>query len=258
MNPHILVVEDEEALAMLLQYNLEARVTPSRPSRDGEEALTRWSKEACPTSSSSTGCCQVSGIEVCRRLRQRPETSNLPIIMLTARGEETDRMRGLDTGADDYIVKPFSMTELSARVRAVLRRASARTRGRRCSARRHRDRPGAHRVNRAARTVQLGPTEFRLLDYFMQHPGRVFSREQLLDGVWGSDVYVETAPSTCISAGCARRSTAATRPTRSAPCAALAMRSTIDLRRARKSPILIDFYPRGACGRRFRRSLAGW
>ncbi|MCR9268185.1 MAG: winged helix-turn-helix domain-containing protein, partial [Alphaproteobacteria bacterium] len=134
---------------------------------------------------------KVSGIEVCRRLRGRQETANVPIIMLTARGEETDRVRGLDTGADDYVVKPFSMTELFARIRAVLRRI----------------RPGlaediinagditmdrvAHRVKRADREIHLGPTEFRLLDYLMQHPGRVFSREQLLDAVWGSDVYVE-------------------------------------------------------------------
>jgi len=134
----------------------------------------------------------VSGIEVCRRLRQRSETRNLPIVMLTARGEETDRIRGLDTGADDYVVKPFSMSELCARIRAVLRRI----------------RPGlaqdevrqgditidrvAHRVKRGEEEIHLGPTEFRLLDYFMQHPGRVFSREQLLNAVWGSDVYVET------------------------------------------------------------------
>jgi two-component system phosphate regulon response regulator PhoB len=134
----------------------------------------------------------VSGIEVCRRIRQRPETRNLPIIMLTARGEETDRIRGLDTGADDYVVKPFSMTELCARVRAVLRRI-------RPGLAEDRVRHGdlmidrvAHRVKRKGQEVHLGPTEFRLLDYFMQHPGRVFSREQLLDAVWGSDVYVET------------------------------------------------------------------
>jgi two-component system phosphate regulon response regulator PhoB len=134
---------------------------------------------------------KVSGIEVCRRLRSRQETRNLPIIMLTARGEEADRIRGLDTGADDYVVKPFLMKELFARVRAVLRRI----------------RPGlaedkvvvgdisidrvAHRVTRSQTEVHLGPTEFRLLDYLIQHPGRVFSREQLLDAVWGSDVYVE-------------------------------------------------------------------
>ena len=134
---------------------------------------------------------KLSGIEVCRRIRGRPETRNLPIIMLTARGEESDRVRGLDTGADDYLTKPFAMTELQARIRAVLRRI----------------RPGladdrinhgdividrvAHRVRRAGKEIHLGPTEFRLLDHLMQHPGRVFSREQLLDAVWGSDVYVE-------------------------------------------------------------------
>jgi two-component system phosphate regulon response regulator PhoB len=134
---------------------------------------------------------KVPGIEVCRRLRAKPDARNIPIIMLTARGEESDRIRGLDTGADDYVTKPFSTTELLARVRAVLRRI----------------RPGladdrlvfgdivvdrvSYRVKRGERDVHLGPTEFRLLDYFMQHPGRVFSREQLLDAVWGSDVYVE-------------------------------------------------------------------
>ena len=134
---------------------------------------------------------KVSGIEVCRRLRTRAETRNVPIIMLTARGEESDRIRGLDTGADDYITKPFSMTELTARIRAVLRRI-------RPGLSEDRIRHGdividrvAHRVKREGREVHLGPTEFRLLDYLMQHPGRVFSREQLLDAVWGSDVYVE-------------------------------------------------------------------
>jgi len=134
---------------------------------------------------------KISGIEVCRRLRQRAETRNVPIIMLTARGEESDRIRGLDTGADDYIVKPFAMSELIARIRAVMRRLRPGL----AEDRLHRgdivvDRV-AHRVKRAGREVHLGPTEFRLLDYLMQHPGRVFSREQLLDAVWGSDVYVE-------------------------------------------------------------------
>ena len=134
---------------------------------------------------------QLSGIEVCRRLRGRQETRNVPIIMLTARGEESDRIRGLDTGADDYLTKPFSMTELLARLRAVMRRI----------------RPSlaedvvqvgdiemdrsAHRVRRNGKEIHLGPTEYKLLDHLIQHPGRVFSREQLLDAVWGSDVYVE-------------------------------------------------------------------
>ena len=133
----------------------------------------------------------VSGLEVCRRLRQRTATRNLPIIMLTARVEETDRIRGLDTGADDYVLKPCSMSELAARVRAVLRRIRP---GLAEDELRHGDiviDRVAHRVRRGEAEVHLGPTEFRLLEYLMQHPGRVFSREQLLDAVWGSDVYVE-------------------------------------------------------------------
>ena len=134
---------------------------------------------------------KVSGIEVCRRLRGRPETRNVPIIMLTARGEESDRVRGLDTGADDYLTKPVSMVELNARIRAVLRRIRPGLADDRVS---HGDiiiDRVAHRVKRDGKEVHLGPTEFRLLDYLMQHPGRVFSREQLLDIVWGHDVYVE-------------------------------------------------------------------
>ncbi|MBU2168911.1 MAG: phosphate regulon transcriptional regulator PhoB, partial [Alphaproteobacteria bacterium] len=158
---------------------------------DGEEGLVQIDERLPDLVLLDWMLPKVSGIEVCRRIRGRPETRNLPIIMLTARGEETDRVRGLDTGADDYLTKPFSMTELIARIRAVLRRI----------------RPGladdrinhgdividrvAHRVRRAGKEIHLGPTEFRLLDHFMQHPGRVFSREQLLDAVWGSDVYVE-------------------------------------------------------------------
>lgn len=191
MNPHVLVVEDEDALATLLQYNLEKEGYQVSAAGDGEEALMMAEEETPDLVLVDWMLPKVSGIEVCRRLRSRQETANVPIIMLTARGEETDRVRGLDTGADDYIVKPFSMTELFARIRAVLRRI----------------RPGlaedvikagditmdrvAHRVKRAEREIHLGPTEFRLLDYLMQHPGRVFSREQLLDAVWGSDVYVE-------------------------------------------------------------------
>lgn len=191
MNPHVLVVEDEDALATLLQYNLEKEGYQVSAAADGEEALIQAEENTPDLVLVDWMLPKVSGIEVCRRLRSRQETANVPIIMLTARGEETDRVRGLDTGADDYIVKPFSMTELFARIRAVLRRI----------------RPGlaediikagditmdrvAHRVKRAEREIHLGPTEFRLLDYLMQHPGRVFSREQLLDAVWGADVYVE-------------------------------------------------------------------
>ena len=191
MTPHILVVEDEDALSTLLQYNLDKEGYDVVVAGDGEEALTLVSERLPDIIILDWMLPKISGIEVCRRLRQRSESRNVPIIMLTARGEESDRIRGLDTGADDYIVKPFAMSELSARIRAVLRRI----------------RPGlaedrvhigdltidrvAHRVKRAGKEIHLGPTEFRLLDYLMQHPGRVFSREQLLDAVWGSDVYVE-------------------------------------------------------------------
>jgi two-component system phosphate regulon response regulator PhoB len=191
VTPYVLVVEDEDALATLLKYNLDKEGHEVAVASDGEEALVTIDERLPDLVVLDWMLPKVSGIEVCRRLRQKPETRNLPIIMLTARGEESDRVRGLDTGADDYIVKPFSMTELAARVRAVLRRI----------------RPGlaedriangalvidrvAHRVKRDGKEVHLGPTEFRLLDYLMQHPGRVFSREQLLDAVWGADVYVE-------------------------------------------------------------------
>ena len=189
--PNVLVVEDEDALATLLQYNLEKEGYDVRLAPDGEEALVAVDERAPDLVVLDWMLPKVSGVEVCRRLRSRPATRNLPVIMLTARAEESDRIRGLDTGADDYLTKPFSMAELAARIRAVLRRI----------------RPGlaedrlsqgdivvdrvAHRVRRGAREVHLGPTEFRLLDHLMQHPGRVFSREQLLDAVWGSDVYVE-------------------------------------------------------------------
>ncbi|WP_375549893.1 phosphate regulon transcriptional regulator PhoB [Oceanicaulis alexandrii] len=191
MQPHVLVVEDEDALSELLQYNLKKEGFRVSLAADGEEAMMLVEERQPDVVVLDWMLPKISGIEVCRRLRSRHETRNLPIIMLTARGEEADRIRGLDTGADDYIVKPFLMKELFARVRAVLRRI----------------RPGlaedtvnvgditidrvAHRVVRAETEIHLGPTEFRLLDYLMQHPGRVFSREQLLDAVWGSDVYVE-------------------------------------------------------------------
>jgi two-component system phosphate regulon response regulator PhoB len=191
MTPHILVVEDEDSLATLLQYNLQKEGYDIAVAGDGEEALMLVDERLPDLIVLDWMLPKVSGIEVCRRLRQRNETRNVPIIMLTARGEETDRVRGLDTGADDYVVKPFSMTELTARIRAVLRRIRpglAEDRVRRGDILIDRV---AHRVKRGGAEVHLGPTEFRLLDYLMQHPGRVFSREQLLDAVWGSDVYVE-------------------------------------------------------------------
>ena len=191
MSPRILIVEDEDALSTLLQYNLEKDGYDVALASDGEEALTMVAEHAPDLVILDWMLPKISGIEVCRRLRNRTESRNVPIIMLTARGEETDRIRGLDTGADDYVIKPFAMTELSARIRAVLRRI----------------RPGlsedqvhrgdliidrvAHRVRRSGEEIHLGPTEFRLLDHFMQNPGRVFSREQLRDAVWGREVYVE-------------------------------------------------------------------
>jgi two-component system phosphate regulon response regulator PhoB len=184
-------MEDEDALATLLQYNLEKEGYDVVVAADGEEGLVQIDERQPDLVLLDWMLPKVSGIEVCRRIRGRPETRNLPIIMLTARGEESDRVRGLDTGADDYLTKPFSMTELIARIRAVLRRIRPGLAD---------DRVGhgdiiidrvAHRVKRAGKEVHLGPTEFRLLDHFMRHPGRVFSREQLLDAVWGSDVYVE-------------------------------------------------------------------
>jgi two-component system phosphate regulon response regulator PhoB len=191
LKPTVLVAEDESALVTLLRYNLEREGYRVIDTQDGEEALLIASEEKPDVIILDWMMPQLSGIEVCRRLRQRQETRNVPILMLTARGEETDRIRGLDTGADDYITKPFSMTELLARLRAVMRRI----------------RPGlaedtikvgdiemdraAHRVRRSGKDIHLGPTEFKLLDHLIQHPGRVFSREQLLDAVWGSDVYVE-------------------------------------------------------------------
>jgi two-component system phosphate regulon response regulator PhoB len=191
VTPHILVVEDEDSLATLLQYNLEKEGYEVTLAGDGEEALLQTQERLPDLVVLDWMLPKVSGIEVCRRIRQRSESRNVPIIMLTARGEETDRIRGLDTGADDYVVKPFAMSELAARIRAVLRRL-------RPGLAEDRIRCGdividrvAHRVKRDGSEVHLGPTEFRLLDHFMQHPGRVFSREQLLDAVWGSDVYVE-------------------------------------------------------------------
>ncbi|MEM9739004.1 MAG: phosphate regulon transcriptional regulator PhoB [Pseudomonadota bacterium] len=191
MRPYVLIAEDDDGVVELLRYNLVNENYEAGIASDGEEALIMIEERAPDMLLLDWMLPKVPGIEVCRQLRARTDTANMPIIMLTARSEETDRIRGLDTGADDYVTKPFSTTELMARVRAVMRRI----------------RPGlmedrltigdiiidrtGHTVERGGKSIHLGPTEFRLLDYFMQHPGRVFSREQLLDSVWGSDVYVE-------------------------------------------------------------------
>ncbi len=189
--PRVLVVEDEESLHALLQYNLEKEGFSVDVAVDGEEALMMIDERAPDIVILDWMLPKVSGIEVCRRLRGLAQTRNLPIIMLTARGEESDRVRGLDTGADDYMVKPFSMTEFTARVRAVLRRIRPALAEERLALGDIEVDQAAHRVRRNGRSVRLGPTEYRLLLHLIQHPGRVFSREQLLDAVWGSEVYVE-------------------------------------------------------------------
>ena len=191
MKPTILVVEDEAAISTLLAYNLDREGYKVVEAVDGEEALLMVEEEKPDLILLDWMLPQISGIEVCRRLRNRAEWRNVPIIMLTARGEEADRIRGLDIGADDYITKPFTMNELLARIRAVLRRIRPALAGDSVQFGNIQVDRAAHRVRRGERDVHLGPTEFRLLDHLIQHPGRVFSREQLLDAIWGSDVYVE-------------------------------------------------------------------
>ena len=188
---HVLIVEDEAPLVELLSYNLERAGYRVTSAADGEAAMRAVDEDRPDLVLLDWMLPLMSGIEVCRQLRRASHTANIPILMLTARGEEHDRVRGLDAGADDYVSKPFSPAELIARIRAVLRRI----------------RPALadevlaygdltmdlvqHRVARNGRQVHLGPTEFRLLRHFLEHPGRVFTREQLLDSVWGRDVYIE-------------------------------------------------------------------
>ena len=189
--PSVLVVEDEAALATMLRYNLEKQGFRVDEAVDGQEALTRIA-EAQPDIVLLDWMLPVmSGIEVCRQIRRRPQTRDLPVIMLTARTEDQDAVRGLNTGADDYITKPFSMDSLLARMRALLRRAGAvPVRGQHVFHDIVMDLT-AHRVQRNGRPIHLGPTEFRLLEFLMQHPRRVFSREELLNSVWGPYIHVE-------------------------------------------------------------------
>ena len=189
--PKVLIVEDEEPLSLLLRYNLEAEGYTVESCVRGDEAEIRLRESLPDLLLLDWMLPGLSGIELCRRLRAREDTERLPVIMLTARGEEAERIRGLSTGADDYVVKPFSVPELMARVRAILRRASPEvvsTMLRSGDIELDRE---THRVRRNAKEIHLGPTEFRLLEFLMTSPGRVFSREQLLDGVWGHDVYVD-------------------------------------------------------------------
>ena len=189
--PTILVVEDEAPLLTLLRYNLEKQGFNVEEATDGQEALLRVAEGRPDLILLDWMLPQLSGLEVCRQIRRRPNTRDLPIIMVTARTEDQDAVRALDIGADDYIAKPFAMDALMARIRALLRRSgSVPVKGRLT----YRDLvmdQDAHRVTRGSRSLHLGPTEYRLLEFFLTHPGRVFTREQLLDAVWGRDIHVE-------------------------------------------------------------------
>src|SRR5437868_9038398 len=191
MSARILIIEDEEPLTLLLRYNLEAEGYEVDTSARGDEGETKLKESPPDLLVLDWMLPGMSGIELCRRLRARPDTERLPIIMLTARGEESERVRGLATGADDYIVKPFSVPELLARIRALLRRAKPERVAALLKAGDLELDRDTRRVSLTGRDVHLGPTEFRLLEFLMQSPGRVFSREQLLDGVWGHDVYID-------------------------------------------------------------------
>jgi two-component system phosphate regulon response regulator PhoB len=191
MAPRILIVEDEADLALMLRYNLESEGFAVRAASSGDEAVEAMHEGLPDLILLDWMLPGLSGIELCRRWRSREETARIPIIMITARGEEEERVRGLDTGADDYVVKPFSVPELVARVQALLRRASPQLVTDVLRAGDLELDRTSHRVRRGGRDLHLGPTEYRLLEYLMRHPGRVYSREQLLDGVWGNDVYVD-------------------------------------------------------------------
>ncbi|WP_422863799.1 phosphate regulon transcriptional regulator PhoB [Endosaccharibacter trunci] len=187
----VLVVEDDPSLAVMLRYNLEKLGYQVDEAADGQEALLKIAEQAPDLVLLDWMLPSLSGIEVCRQIRRRTQTRDLPVIMLTARVEEQDSIRGLNTGADDYITKPFSMEALVARVRALLRRTQPVASGRTL---RFHDivlDGTEHRVQRNDRPVRLGPTEYRLLEFLMQHPRRVFSREDLLNAVWGADIHVE-------------------------------------------------------------------
>ena len=190
--PTVLLVEDEPAQREVLSYNLEADGFHVVPAVNGEEALILAEEMQPDVIVLDWMLPSVSGIEVCRQLKARSDTRGVPIIMLSARSEEVDRVRGLETGADDYVIKPYSVVELMARVRAQLRRTRPSTVGERLEYMDIVLDSETHRVTRSDRPLKLGPTEFRLLATFMEKPGRVWSREQLLDRVWGRDIYVDT------------------------------------------------------------------
>ena len=190
--PTVLLVEDEPAQREILGYNLEADGFRVLTAGNGEEALMMVAESQPDIIVLDWMMPNVSGIEVCRQLKTRSATRGIPIIMLSARSEEVDRVRGLETGADDYVIKPYSLVELMARVRALLRRTRPSTVGERLEYGDIVLDAETHRVTRGEKPLKLGPTEFRLLTTFMEKPGRVWSREQLLDRVWGREIYVDT------------------------------------------------------------------
>ena len=190
--PVVLLVEDEPAQRAVLSYNLEAEGFEVQTADNGEDALALIAEGAPDLILLDWMMPHVSGIEVCRRLKARPETRGIPIIMLSARSEDVDKVRGLETGADDYVIKPYSVNELMARLRAQLRRTRPATAGLILEWQDIKLDTETHRVHRGEHLLKLGPTEFRLLATFMEKPGRVFSRETLLDRVWGRDIYVDT------------------------------------------------------------------
>jgi two-component system, OmpR family, phosphate regulon response regulator PhoB len=191
MTASILVIEDEEPIQILLRYNLESEGYRVRATAQGEDAMFMIGEERPDLMLLDWMLPDISGIEVCRMVRARPEIRDLPIIMLTARSEEAERVRGLATGADDYMVKPFSVPELLARIKTVLRRADPQSVSDQLSAGDLLLDRLTRRVSRGARDINLSPTEFRLLEQLMRNPGRVYSRSQLLDTVWGRDAFVD-------------------------------------------------------------------
>lgn len=190
--PTVLVVEDEPAQLEVLIYNLEAEGFRVLSADNGEDALLLVAENSPDIIVLDWMMPQISGIEVCRRLKTRSETRSIPVLMLSARSEEIDRVRGLEIGADDYVTKPYSIVELMARVRAHLRRTRAAAVGERLNFKDIVLNSETHKVFRADKPLKLGPTEFRLLSTFMEKPGRVWTRDQLLDRVWGRDIYVDT------------------------------------------------------------------
>lgn len=189
--PLVLVVEDEAALVAMLRYNLEKQGFRVDEAADGQEAMIRIAEAPPDLVLLDWMLPAMSGLEVCRQIRRRPETRELPVIILTARNDDQDAVRGLNTGADDYITKPFSIEALLARIRALLRRSHPQAGAERLAFDDLVMDLATHRVSRNGRPMRLGPTEFRLLEFLLRHPRRVFSREQLLGAVWGRDIHVE-------------------------------------------------------------------